>query len=325
MRKRKLLWSAPPATAALAVGVVLSVAAPAQANETWRFESARGGGYAESCDRFGGRAVCAVVYCGRGVDGLEVGLTGWEPRGRGDRRDGRIEVDGRGRDVAFVREESPVVGEVWRVDMRRGGGRLINRLKRGLRFSADIAARAPAYDFTLRGSNAAIARLEERCDRVARRADRRDRRDDDADDAFEGGVIRIGDENFGLSIRIGDAPDDERRGRRVWGDDWVRLASLDVDRRRDRDVIDLDRRDGRFDALRLRVRDNDVRIRRVRVRYGNGQTEQLDVDRRINEGGRSDILELRGRRGRFIDRIVLVYDTQGRGPRAEVEVWGRRS
>jgi hypothetical protein len=108
-----------------------------------------------------------------------------------------------------------------------------------------------------------------------------------------------------------------------FGRDWERLGVKGVDRRRDRDVIQLSRRDGSFDALRLRVLRNDVRIRRVRVEYGNGQSHDLEVDRRLSEGEASDILDLRGRHGRFIDKVTLIYDTVGRGPTAEVELWGR--
>ena len=82
-------------------------------------------------------------------------------------------------------------------------------------------------------------------------------------------------------------------------------------------------RDGSFDALRLRVKDNDVRIRRMTVKYGNGVEHRVDVDRRIDDGELSDVITLRGKKGRYIDRVVVFYDTVGRGRKAEVEVWGR--
>lgn len=322
MNISKLMTRILPASAAVAAGVAFSAPSSAQASDTWRFERARGGGYAQSCDSFGGDRVCAVVYCGRDTDGLEIGLVGWEPRGRGDRRDGRIAIDGRTSNVTYVRETDPVVGEVWRANVNdRRAERLANRIQAGSRLSMDIAARGPAYDFTLRGSSAAISQLENRCARVDNRDDRRSNRVEAIDDALDGATIRLGDENFGIAIRLGDGP----AVRPAQNRDWVQLASNRVDRQRDRDVIELDRRDGRFDAIRLRVRGNDVRIRQVRVRYGNGQTERLDVNRRIGEGDSSGVLELRGRQGRYIDRIVLIYDTQGRGRRAEVEVWGHRA
>jgi uncharacterized protein YraI len=116
-----------------------------------------------------------------------------------------------------------------------------------------------------------------------------------------------------------------RNDRPNFGRNWDRLASKEVDRRRDRDVIQLDRKDGRFDEFRLRVLDNDLRIRRMRVEYGNGVAHDLDVDRRVNEGEATDPITLRGRNGRFIDRVTLVYDTVGRGQKATVELWGRKT
>jgi len=109
------------------------------------------------------------------------------------------------------------------------------------------------------------------------------------------------------------------------GPDWERLGAKSVDRKRDRDVIRLSRRDGSFDALRLAADRNDVRIRRVAVKYGNGVQHEVEVDRRLRDGELSDVIELRGKRGRFIDQVVLVYETVGRGPRARVEVWGRET
>lgn len=304
-------------SAALVAAGLGAATTPASASETWRFERVRGGGYAQSCDRFGGQRVCATVYCGRGADGLEIGLTGWEPRGRGERRDGRIAVDGRGRNAQYELDDRSPAGEVWRADLGRGESRVIDRIKGGLRLSVDIAARDRAYEFTLNGSSRAISQLERRCDsRVA------------SDESAE---IRIGDDDFGITLRFGDDDDGDRRRDRDrsrrpnLGSDWEQLASNRVNRRRDRDVIELDRRDGRFDALRLVALDNDVRVRRVQVRYGNGSEESLDVDRRIEAGDASNVIELRGRNGRFIDRITLVYDTQDRGRRAEVEVWGHEA
>lgn len=318
-----------------AAGLTLSAPA-AEASERWRFDRERGGGVAESCGVFDGERLCVAVYCGRGVDGLEVGLTGWEPRGRGDRRRGAIEVDGRGRQATYLRENEPVIGDIWRLEMGRGERRLIERMKAGWRLSVDIAARGPAYDFTLAGSRRAIERLEQRCSRQARRdvdhgRQRRDDRADRAPDRPGEPVIRFGDENFGITLRFGTDGDDDgdrhrdRAPRHRFGPDWERIGSARVDRRRDRDVIRIGRDAGRFDALRLRALDNDVRIRRVRVHYGNGQSQSVNVDRRIGEGEASNVIELRGRRGRAIEQVELVYDTQSRGPRAELEVWGQTS
>ncbi len=107
------------------------------------------------------------------------------------------------------------------------------------------------------------------------------------------------------------------------GPEWSKIETAQASRQRDRDVIQMSRRDGRFDALLIRVKRNDVRFRRVRVVYGNGRAHDLDIDREIGAGDESNVLELRGNQGRFIDRIELVYRTAARGRPAEVEIWGR--
>jgi len=106
------------------------------------------------------------------------------------------------------------------------------------------------------------------------------------------------------------------------GPNWSRLSVERVERERERDVIQLSRRDGRFDAIVLRVRQSPIRMRRVTVVFGNGQRQNFDLPNVLRRGD-TDVLELRGRRGRFIDRIVMVYRDAGGQRRARVEVWGR--
>lgn len=108
------------------------------------------------------------------------------------------------------------------------------------------------------------------------------------------------------------------------GPRWERLGVERVERERERDVIQLSRRDGRFDALLLRVSQSPIRLRRVRVVFGNGQRQDFDLPDVLRPGD-TDVLELRGRQGRFIDRIVLVYQDAGSPRRARVEVWGREA
>jgi len=122
----------------------------------------------------------------------------------------------------------------------------------------------------------------------------------------------------------------EGRGRGNRGQDriglgpaWKPLATQTANRERDRDVIQLGRDEGSFNAFRLRAVGNDVRIRRVRVVYGNGNAHNIDIGSRVSEGDYSDPIELRGQKGRFVRRVIVVHDTVSRGPRAKVELWGR--
>lgn len=203
------------------LGATAGADAAKAASERWRFERAAGGGYAQSCGWERGQRVCATVYCGRGVDGYEVGLTGWTPRGRGDARNGAIAVDRFRRDAVYTRRDNPILGEVWEVDSPRATRRLIDRMKSGGRMAMDVAARGPAFQFTLAGSSDAISRLERRCARQAgyRGDDRRGGRWDPEDRAPRGprpglaaddDTLVIGDDDFQIVLRLG-ANDGPRR------------------------------------------------------------------------------------------------------------------
>jgi hypothetical protein len=87
---------------------------------------------------------------------------------------------------------------------------------------------------------------------------------------------------------------------------WVQLGCRDVDLNVDRDVVRVDRRDGRFTAIRLRAAGNAVQMLDLKVVYANGEPDDVRVRARIAEGGTSGALDLRGR-DRGIDRIELIY------------------
>lgn len=87
---------------------------------------------------------------------------------------------------------------------------------------------------------------------------------------------------------------------------WVQLGCRDVDLNVDRDVVRVDRRDGRFSAIRLRAAGNVVQMLDLKVIYANGEPDDIPVRARIREGGTSGPLDLRGR-DRAIDRIEMIY------------------
>ncbi|MEZ5774517.1 MAG: hypothetical protein R3D33_07400 [Hyphomicrobiaceae bacterium] len=134
---------------------------------------------------------------------------------------------------------------------------------------------------------------------------------------------------------------DRRRGRRVevtlWGnpapaepvapqgEGWENLGSGTIDSGRDRDTVKVGRREGQFDALALSVYGRAVKIRSVRVFYTDGDSEDIDFQRDVADGGTTEPVELSGGR-RTIDRIELAYSQdRRRGPRPEVTVWGLKS
>jgi len=104
--------------------------------------------------------------------------------------------------------------------------------------------------------------------------------------------------------------------------DWQSLAKKKVNMLADRDVIDLGRSNGRFNALRFNARRGNINMYRIRVTFGNGETQDLEINRKLREGDDSGAIDLKGR-ARVIDRIEMLYASSNLLSRAELEVFGR--
>ncbi len=139
-------------------------------------------------------------------------------------------------------------------------------------------------------------------------------------DCFNGFCRVVKDDESGWAssgfLRRGAVPKD------VKALQWVPLGSRIVSFAAERDAIELSVKDGRFRAIQLLARDNDIYMFEVRVIYGNGQAETIPVRDEIQAGRRSKVLDLAGR-ARVIDRVELIYrsDRSGRR-RAKVELFG---
>lgn len=208
--------------AALGAATLVAGADARAASERWSFERARGGGFAQSCQLRRGQRICAVVYCGRGVDDWGLGLTGWNPRGRGpDERIAEVGVDGRMIQRTLELENDRFVGDVWRIATRRGGDRFVERIKDGGALTVDLGRRGRPLVFSLNGSHAAISQLEQRCGRIeARQAARRDDRGRGGDIEIAEGLTLdsegfvIGNDDFQFRVELRDREKDGRLSRR---------------------------------------------------------------------------------------------------------------
>lgn len=97
--------------------------------------------------------------------------------------------------------------------------------------------------------------------------------------------------------------DNDRRG----DSKWVQLGCQQVSFiGKDRDAIRVGRREGRFKAIRLAARGNDVEMLDLKVVYSNGQPDDISVRSVIRAGQETRALDLRGGE-RSIDRIEMVY------------------
>jgi len=80
-----------------------------------------------------------------------------------------------------------------------------------------------------------------------------------------------------------------------------------------------------FRRIKFKVTGAPLNIRRLIVTYDNGAPDRLDVRERIEQGGESRAIDLRGVGQRSLRQIEFWYDTAGvlRG-RADVTVFGMK-
>ena len=90
-------------------------------------------------------------------------------------------------------------------------------------------------------------------------------------------------------------------------DHWEQLGCQKVGFLVDRDAIKVGRREGKFKAIRLEVSGNTVYMNDLKVIYGNGAPDDINVRSEIRDGGQTRPLDLKGRGERAIDRIEMTY------------------
>jgi hypothetical protein len=102
---------------------------------------------------------------------------------------------------------------------------------------------------------------------------------------------------------------------------WVLFATQRANFGTDRDAIVVGRERGVFQRIALRARGNDVFVRDIIIRFGNGEVKEFPIDLVITDGSRTQ--DLRLERPRFIEQIDLIYASRpDRGPPALVDVFG---
>jgi hypothetical protein len=107
------------------------------------------------------------------------------------------------------------------------------------------------------------------------------------------------------------------------GGRWVLLGERHIDGRVDNDKIDVGRDNGRFRAIQFRVNDGTVMFDHIRVKYLNGEVEDIGVGSEIPPGGRTRVIDLPGER-RVIESISMWYQKANWHTRPRVRVYGIR-
>ena len=106
-------------------------------------------------------------------------------------------------------------------------------------------------------------------------------------------------------------------------DHWVYLGNAHVDSADDHKNIKVGSDDGQFHKIQLRVHGGAVDFQRVVIHYGNGDKEELPVQDRIRDGGKTKSLELPGER-RTIESVELWYSKEHLDTRPEVRLYATR-
>ncbi len=104
---------------------------------------------------------------------------------------------------------------------------------------------------------------------------------------------------------------------------WEILGHRKVNYQLDRDEIFVTAREGRFNAVRLKIIVAPLNMHRCVIHFANGTKQEVVLKKRFGPGQSTRIIDIKGRR-RVIKKVVFWYDTKGlpRG-KARVELWGR--
>jgi hypothetical protein len=87
---------------------------------------------------------------------------------------------------------------------------------------------------------------------------------------------------------------------------WERLGCKNVGFIVDKDTIDVGRKDGAFKSLKLKVRQAPVEFFAVRVMFGNGLRQDIQIREKVPAGAESRPIDLAGD-ARGIQKIDLLY------------------
>jgi hypothetical protein len=120
------------------------------------------------------------------------------------------------------------------------------------------------------------------------------------------------------TVVLAGSADAQRRPERG----WELLGTKKVGFIADRDTVQVGRQEGRFRAIKLRVRNAPIHMTDLKVVYANGEPDDLPVRADIRAGGETRAIDLRGR-DRAIREVQMIYRSRPtfRGL-ATVEVWG---
>ena len=104
---------------------------------------------------------------------------------------------------------------------------------------------------------------------------------------------------------------------------WRNLGSKTVNYRLDKDVLDVQLRDGTFQQLKFLVRAGALNMYKVIVHFENGGQQEIELRQNFGPRSSSRVIDLKGN-NRIIEKITFWYDTVNSSNRkAKLTVLGR--
>lgn len=104
---------------------------------------------------------------------------------------------------------------------------------------------------------------------------------------------------------------------------WEKLGERKVNYGLDHDEILVTAAEGRFTALKIKVKKGGINMHKLVVVYGNGERDELELRNDFAPGSESRVLDLNGNK-RVIQKVIFNYDTHNiANKKAIVELWGR--
>lgn len=104
---------------------------------------------------------------------------------------------------------------------------------------------------------------------------------------------------------------------------WEEIDTARLEWRDEQVVLGSGRGDGRFGQLKLRAVGEPVRIRNIAIRFRNGETQAVSLNRRLERGEETAAIDLQGRQ-RLIDRVTVTVGERRRPGPVELQLLGMR-
>lgn len=104
---------------------------------------------------------------------------------------------------------------------------------------------------------------------------------------------------------------------------WVHLGDRSVTDRVDHDVFVVEGAKRELRAIKFAVRKRAVEIRRIKIVFANGKTQEHKLRAVIPAGGESRVIDLVGDE-RIVTQVEFWYDAQSRGETAVVKLFGKK-